>query len=47
MENTEIENSLPLIENLFNPEKAEQSRTLFEQLDEQNTPAFLFVERKN
>ena len=46
MENTEIENSLTVIENLLNTEKAEQARTLFEKLDEQNTPRYFLLKGK-
>ena len=43
MENTEIENSLKVIENLLKTEKAEQARNLFEKLDEQNTVRYFLL----
>nr|WP_320000221.1 hypothetical protein [uncultured Draconibacterium sp.] len=46
MENTEIENSLAVIEDLLKNEKTEQARKLFEMLGEQNTVRYFLLKGK-
>nr|WP_319570309.1 hypothetical protein [uncultured Draconibacterium sp.] len=46
MENTEIENSLAVIEDLLKNEKTEQARKLFEKLGEQNTVRYFLLKGK-
>ena len=46
MENTEIENSLAVIEDLLKNEKTEQARKLFEKLGEQNIVRYFLLKGK-
>ena len=46
MENTEIENSLAVIEDLLKNEKTQQARKLFEKLGEQNTVRYFLLKGK-
>ena len=46
MENTEIENSLAVIEDLLKNEKTEQARKLFKKLGEQNAVRYFLLKGK-